>query len=159
MIRVNIGGTLYEVPEPGESPNWGREATDTIVALADVLNTLFTDGDILSTRYSISNNVEVFENVNGLLFNSNQVTSAIVTYSVNRSVAGTVITEYGGLYLNYKEDAPLDEKWSLSRVIYSGDAGIVFRCTDLGQVIYSTTDLAGLDYSGEIIFSAKVVPE
>ena len=159
MIRVNIGGTLYEVPEPGESPNWGREATDTIVALADVLNTLFTDGDILTTRYTINNNASVYENVNGLLFNSNQVTSAIVTYSVNRSVTGTMITEYGGLYLNYKEDAPLGEKWALSRVIYSGDAGIVFQCTDLGQVIYSTTDLAGLDYSGEIIFSAKVVPE
>ncbi len=158
MIRVNIGGTFYEVPEPGESPNWGREATDTIIALAEVLSALFTDGDILATRYTIDNNVGVSEAINGLLFNHTQVSSAMVTYSVSRTNDGVGVSEYGTLYLNYDEDAPIGEKWITTRIVFSGNAGVTFSCTDTGQVEYLSSDIPGATHTGTIVFSAKVVP-
>ena len=158
MIRVNIGGTFYEVPEPGESPNWGREATDTLVALAQVLSSLFSDGDILATRYNINNNVAVNESINGLLFNYTQITSSTVTYSVTRTTDTENISEYGVLYLNYDEEANVGEKWTVTRVVFSGNAGIVFSCTDDGQVQYKSSELVGVSHLGMIVFSDKVVP-
>lgn len=155
MIRVSIGGTIYEVPQVGESPNWGKEATDTIVALADVLNTLFADGDILTTRYNLNNNVSTFTPINGLLFNSVQTKSATVSYAVIRNTDDATVTEAGTLYLNY--DDGLGD-WDVTRTIQNGEAFMQFDTTNVGQVEYKAHDMAGLNYTGLIIFSAKTIP-
>lgn len=155
MIRVSIGGTIYEVPNVGESPNWGKEATDTIVALADTLGTLFADGDILTTRYNLANNVSTFSNINGLLFNYAQTRSAIVSYAVVRHTDLSTIAEAGTLYLTYNEG---DSDWDIVRTIQDGEAFLQFDVTSVGQVTYRSHDMAGLDYTGQIIFSAKTIP-
>lgn len=155
MIRINIGGTVYDFPEVGESPNWGKDATDVIVALADLVNTLFADGDILITRFNIANNTAVPAIINGLLFNYVQTASATVSYHVVRSTDDNKVTEFGSIYLNYDEDT---SEWVMTRVIQSGDASLVFTIDATGQVSYQSNDLTGANYEGLIVFSAKTIP-
>ena len=55
--QLTIAGTVYNFPVAGESPNWGAEATETISAIVDALNSLLGPGDILQTTESIQNDI------------------------------------------------------------------------------------------------------
>lgn len=159
MVQITIAGTVYQYPDVGESPNWGREATSVIQALAEALNTLFSPGDILSTKYNIDNNVSVAQPVNGLLFDSNVTRAATIPYAIYRTSTAqpTGHAEEGNLFIVYDDNASAGSKWVMSRTIVVGDSGVIFSISDLGQVSYQSTDLGVIGYSGSITFSARTL--
>lgn len=157
-VQIQIAGTTYNYPTSGDDPNWAGDATDTILALAAVVNTLFAPGDILNTSFAIGNNIQVATNINGLLFDPGTVRSANVGYVVYRTSddnpAGN--TESGVLQINFDDSAASGSKWSLT-IIANGDAGISFSILDSGQFCYASTDIGSLGYVGSIEFSAKTL--
>lgn len=155
-IPLNVNGTTYNYPSPGDNPSWGEDATGWSQAVTAVLATLLAPGDILQTSFTVQNNVTSASNVNGLLFDPAQVRASNIVYSVYRKTdsvtSGNV--ENGTLYINYDTNASSGNKWTLSQQ-KNGEAGITFSITDAGQFQYTTTNIAGANYIGQMKFTAK----
>jgi hypothetical protein len=152
-----VNGTTFNYPTPGDDAGtWGEPATDWAVEVTAVLATLLAPGDILQTSFTVQNNVTSPSNVNGLLFDPAQVRASNITYSVYRKTdsvtSGNV--ENGTLYINYDNNASSGNKWTLSQQ-KNGEAGITFSITDAGQFQYTTTNIAGANYIGQMKFSAR----
>lgn len=158
MPLLTVNNTTYDYPNPGTDPGWGESATAWAQAVTDVLNTLLAPGDILETSFAISNNVTSDTNINGLQFNGAVVRAANVEYSIYRTStlnpSGNV--QSGTILLTYDPTGIVGSKWVLSDV-RSGDAGVVFSCTDAGQVQYKSTDIDSTGYQGQIKFKAKTL--
>lgn len=159
-VQIQIAGTTYNFPTSGDDPNWGPDATDTISALAAVVNTLFAPGDILNTSFTISNNIAVVTNINGLLFDPGTVRAANVGYTVYRTSDDNPAghTESGTILINFDDDAAVNSKWSFT-IVNNGNAGIAFSILDSGQFQYLSSDIGSLGYVGNIVFTARALPK
>lgn len=151
MPELTIQGNTYNYPDPGQDPGWGSDASDWAQAVTDVLNFLVNPGDILETSFTIQDNTSVAANINGLRFDSSIVRAANVSYSIIRNGAN----QSGTLHLNYNSSAPAGSKWSLQEN-RSGDVGVVFSITDLGQVQYMSTSTGS---TATIRFSARTLSQ
>ncbi len=157
MVKIVIAGTTYEFPEVGEHPNWGREATEVIVALSDALGSLIVDGDILISQTPIANNVSIDSIINGLIFDSNKTQSAAITYTARRSTDTEFLVETGRIFITYNDAGLVGEKWIMTQLIDSGDAGIIFNLTDDGRFFYKSSDVTGGSYNGVLTFQARTL--
>lgn len=155
MIVVNLNNKTFQIPEPGQEPGWGEDVTAYLVELAEVLNFLVAPGDIINSTALIANNQTTPADVVGLVFSNAETRSARVSYQVKRSVTGTTLIQSGTLYLDWN---PGLSTWILTQDFTSGNAGILFSVTAGGQVKYTTDNLTGSGYQGEIVFSAKTLP-
>jgi hypothetical protein len=158
-IPLVVNGTTFNYPSPGEDSGlWGEDATGFAVEVASVLSTLLAPGDILQTTFTVANNVAVASNINGLLFDSSQVRAANITYSVYRKTDSFTSgnTESGTIYINYDNNASSGNKWKIYQQT-NGNAGIVFSILDSGQFQYTSTDITGANYIGDMRFSAKTL--
>lgn len=158
-VLLTLLGTTYEIPSPGESPNWAENLTAYLQAVNEYLLLVVDSNDILPTEENILNNQASEVLIKGLLFNSAQVRSANINYGIIRSTDSTSVVESGDILLTYDPDAPATEKW---RVVQrpndnSADSGVILTVTDAGQFYYKSTNLAGANYTGTIKFSAKVL--
>lgn len=157
-IPLTIAGTTFQYPESGTDPNWAEEASSWAVAVTDALNTLLSPGDILTTEFSIDNNISVPTNINGLVFDSGTVRAANVTYAVyrisNSNPSGHA--ETGLLKLIFDDSAGMGMKWKMTQDI-DGSSGVAFSIGDNGQFQYVSTDIGTLGYVGTITFSAKTL--
>lgn len=157
--QLTIAGTVYNFPVAGESPNWGAEATETITAIVDALNSLLGPGDILQTSETIENNVAIASTVNGLIFDPNVVRAATISYSVYRMSATNPsgFTEVSKAFIVYDDNAAIGQKWKMT-IESNGDAGITLSINDAGQVFYTSTDIGSSSYTGTIVFTARTLP-
>lgn len=157
--QLTIAGTVYNFPVAGESPNWGAEATETISAIVDALNSLLGPGDILQTSETIENNVAIPTTVNGLIFDPNVVRAATISYTVYRTSATNPsgYAETSKAFIVYDDNAPIGEKWKMT-IESNGDSGITLSITDVGQVLYTSTDIGDSSYVGTIVFIARTLP-
>lgn len=155
-IPLTIAGTTFNYPSSGQDPNWAEEASGWAVAVTDALNTLIGPGDILTTEFSIDNNISVATNINGLLFDSGFTRASNINYSVYRTSTANPAgnAETGTIYLIFDDSAPVNQKWKLSQN-KDGDAGVSFSIGDNGQVQYLSSDIGSVGYSGVIVFNAK----
>lgn len=151
-----VNNNTFAYPVAGDEPGWGEAATGWAVEVTDALQALEGTDDILQTTFNIANNVSSVSEVVGLIFNSAQVRSAIVEYSVYRKTDSNELAETGTLHLVYKNGGTINSKWAIGRVFFGDDAGILFTMTDAGQVQYTSTNVSGTNYSGTMHFSAKV---
>jgi hypothetical protein len=153
---LTINGTTYNYPDPGESPNWGDDSTGWAEAVTDALGTLLGAGDILQTTFSITNNITVADNINGLLFDPGVTRAANIDYSIYRisSTNTSGYAETGTIYIIYDTSAPVNNKWQLSQRT-TGNSGVTFSITDSGQVQYKSNDIGVSGYSGTMKFRAK----
>lgn len=156
--QLVIQGTTYNFPDPSEDPNWGAEVSDWAEAVTDVLSTFLGPGDILQSTATIANNQSVAASISGLIFDPAQVRAANVTYSIYRTSASSPsgFAETGTMYLIYDNNASSGNKWILSQRT-TGNSGVVFSVTDLGQIQYTSSNLLGGSYSGTLKFSAKTL--
>lgn len=117
---------------------------------------MLAPGDILTTSFSIDNNITVATNVNGLAFDPLTARSAIVSYSIYRTSTTTPSgnAEVGFIKLIYDDSAPAGSKWLITQSS-TGIAGVIFSITDAGQVTYKSTDIGAAGYSGVIKFVAR----
>ena len=158
-IPLTIQGVTYNYPESGTDPNWAEEASSWSSAVTSALNSLLGSGDILLSTATIANNQSSSADVSGMLFDPTSVRAANISYTIYR-VTATVTSgnaESGTIYITYDNNASSGNKWLLSQQI-NGSSGVTFSITDLGQVQYTSTSLAGASYSGTIKFSAKTLP-
>lgn len=149
--NITIGGTTYSLPTQGQNPAWGKDISDIIEALSDVLGTLSGTGDILTTNFTIANGQSSAANVSSLSFDVGTIRSAIVSYSIYRSTSTAEAGECGFLLLTYLTTA---NAWTLAS--YSNDdSGVSFSITAAGQLQYVSDTIAGSSYSGLMKFNAR----
>lgn len=150
-ISVVINGTTYSIPQQGENPPWGEDLSDVLNAIVTVLNSSVGSADILTTSFTVANNQSSAANVTGLSFDTTEVRSAIISYSIYRSTSLSELSECGHIFATYKSTA---NSWEFTPV-GTGDAGVTFSITSAGQVQYTSTNLSGTSYVGKLKFSAK----
>lgn len=155
-IPLTIAGTTFDCPQSGTDPNWGENASSWAVAVTEAIATLLGPGDILTTEFTIDNDITVPTAINGLLFDSGTTRASNISYSVYRTSTSQPSghVETGTIYLTFDDSAATGEKWKLSQ-IKNSEAGIVFSMGDDGQMLYLSTDIGAVGYVGVIKFSAK----
>ncbi len=158
-INVTINNQTFQYPAPGDSPGWGAEASDTIVAIAEALAQLLGPNDIPQTTFSIQNNISSFTNIANLIFNTGQVRGATVQYTIYRTsdTNPSGKAESGTINLVYDNSAASDSKWAFTVFGVTGNSGVTFSITDLGQFQYKSTDIGSAGYSGVMTFAAKAL--
>lgn len=159
-IQLIVAGTPYTYPESGEEPNWSGGATDWAIAVTAVLNTLVGPNDILSTTFTVNNDISVITNINGLLFDPGTVRAANINYAIYRTSTANPAgnAETGTIYLIFDNSASVGNKWQLGQRKI-GESGISFSITDSGQLQYQSSDIGTTGYFGEITFSAKTLDQ
>src|ERR1019366_608799 len=114
-VTLIVNNIPYEYPVPGDAPGWGQPATDWATEVTLVLNNLLGPNDIIESTFNIANNISSSTNVNGLTFNTGQVRSAFINYTVYRTSTAhpTGQAEAGELIIVYDNLAASRSKWSL----------------------------------------------
>lgn len=155
-----VNNVTFNYPEPGEDPGWGGEATDWAEEVTDVLNSLLGAGDILETTFNVANNVSVAANVIGLAFTATAVRAAVIEYSIYRTTDSSTSgnAETGMMNIVYDNNASSGNKWLLSRM-QDGESGVVFDITDGGQFTYTSSNIAGANYSGVMHFKSRTLAQ
>lgn len=154
MSDLKVNNRTYNYPDPGSEPGWGSEATDWAEAVTAVLDSLAGSGTIFETQAPILNSTLDTE-VPGLIFNPSISKTNRIIYRVTRSTDDEAFQEHGVLDFNYNDETNV---WEQGREITSGDyAKIEFEVQTNGQVIYTTEELLGLNYEGNIKFKSVSV--
>lgn len=150
-----VNNNTFNYPDPGEDVGWGSESSDWASEVTEVLGSLLSTGDILLATFNVANNVSVFTDIVGLAFTAGLVRSVNVQYSLYRISTGNPSgnAETGTLAIVYDNNASSGNKWLLSQTA-TGDGGITFDITDLGQFQYKTTDIGAPGYQGILKFKA-----
>jgi hypothetical protein len=157
---LTINGTNYIFPEQGTDPAWGEVVVDWAEAVTGQINSIVSEDEILTKSFVIVNNTTSASDVTGLVFDFTSVRAAIVSYTIIRTTS-TVTSgkaELGYINILYDGGASAGSQAIVQQDQLAGDAGVTFTCTDTGQVQYTSTNLAGLGYSGVMKFSATTKP-
>jgi hypothetical protein len=148
--QVTINGSTFNIPNQGSNPPWGEELSDLLIALVNVVNSTSGSADILLTNFNVANNQASAANVTGASWDTSQVRSFIMEYSIYRSSTTTEMSEVGNLYGTYKTSSGT---WDISQT-YGGTSGIVFSITPAGQLQYISSNFSGSSYVGKLKFKA-----
>lgn len=150
--EVQIGSSIYIIPEEGDKASWGEDTTAWIEAVTDALSTVQGPNDILQTSAILANNQAVPANITGLSFNTGQVQHIFVEFIIEREydAGATTITESGSIIGNYDGT---DFYISVDSV---GDSGVTFSITSAGQMQYTSDDKTN-HVSSQINFKAKTI--
>lgn len=155
--EVELSGTTYKIPKANSNPPWGEELNDFLNALANLYSGVIGVGDITETAAVIANNQTTEDAVSGLAFDSAVIRAAFIQYSIFRTTDTNTALEQGQLNVIYNPSGTVGSKWILQRESMGGDSGIEFTISDAGVVNYTSTDLTGPNYTGEIRFQAQAV--
>jgi hypothetical protein len=154
---LTVNNQPFETPIDGDPPGWGEQTSEWMAAVTDTLDELQGANDIPQTSFTVQNDISSAENVTGLSFNTGQVRSASIAYSVYRvsTAAPSGNSESGTMEIIYDNAAGAGSKWQMSVFGIAGNSGVSFTITDLGQVQYTSTDIDSVGYSGTMRFAAK----
>ena len=134
---IQIGSTIYRVPNEGDNPGWGEDLTEFFCAIGDALENVQGPNDILTTSATLANNQTIFVDIPGLVFNTAQVQRVEVKYLVFRTYdSGLSVKVESGLI-----EGNFDGTEFFISSEHVGDAGVEFEVTNTGQFQYKTTDL------------------
>jgi len=98
--------------------------------------------------FAIANNQAVAANVTGLLLVEADTKAARIEYSIDRHTASSNLQQVGVLSIIHDVT---DDVWRIEDTSSFDDCGVVFSITSGGQVQYTSTNLAGASYGGEMI--------
>ena len=154
MPSITIQGTVIDIPDSGESPNWAPAIIQFCEAVQDAIATFAAPYDVAQQIQNIGSSLLVSNvNIDGLTFPISEVVSSIIYYSVMRTTTTEALVETGELAVNYNGST-----WELQRLSTSsgpsGDAKITFNITSLGQVQFSTQTMTGSSHVGVISYRA-----
>ena len=160
MPKLIIKGTPITIPASGQAPNWAPAVIEAFQALTDAVNTFSGSFDIAPQTQSIDAfNPGTDIDVSNLVFPSSEVRSATIYFTVYRKTTdsgppdGMELTEWGTLEIGYNNSNPSGSKWSVVRE-GGGEAYIDFDVTDLGQVVFSTQAITGINHVGILSYRA-----
>lgn len=145
-----VGNDSFEYPVEGDNPGYGESATAWAEAVSRALLTVQQPNDVPVTTAAIINNVTVPTPILGFTFDTSEVIAINGEYIVKRRTDSQNLVQNGVIQGNFN-----GQNWNITHESTS-DAGITFDITASGQIVYTTTDVSGSNYVGEIIFKAKV---
>lgn len=107
-------------------------------------------GGLVQQEQAIGNN-QTGQNVSALLYDSLISRGAQVRYLVDRGTdtAANKVQQIGTLFIRYDSNT---SDWFISEGDMQGDAGVTFTITSGGQVQYTSSNLSGSNYYGNIYF-------
>lgn len=146
-ITLIVNNQPFEYPEQGEQQPWAEGATGWANEVTKVLNSVNGPSDILESSATINNNITIPTDISGFFFDSTTVRSFAVRGNIYRNIDGTEHTEeflLTGLYQG-------TSGWALGQQGL-GSAGVSFTITNLGQIQYTSSNLAGSVHTGLIKF-------
>lgn len=158
MPILTVNNIPFNYPEPGSPPGtWGEPATGWATEVTEVLGNIQGPNDIIETTFNIQNNISVFTTIAGLSFNTGEVRSAVINYSIYRTSTANPsgFSESGTIQITYDNSAGVGDKWSFTVYGITGNSGVTFTLTDAGQFQYKSTDINATGYSGIMNFRAK----
>jgi hypothetical protein len=149
---LTVGTEEFEFPIEGENPGYGESITDWAEAVTDALTNVQQPNDILTTTATINNNISSPTSIPGFSFDTSEVIAITGEYIVRRTTVSPAnnLVESGIISGNFD-----GTNWSITRT-QEGDADIEFTITSGGQIQYTSSDLSGTSYVGEVTFKAKV---
>lgn len=103
--------------------------------------------DLTKVTTTIANNQSSAASVTGFVIDGSRFRSFTARYWVYRTTASNEIVESGTISGAYKTTA---NSWQISIGNISGEAGVDFTMTSGGQLQYTSSNLAGASYSGNI---------
>lgn len=136
-IVLTVNNMPFDFPQEGEQAPWGQNVTDWATEVTRVLNSLKGSSDILETAAIISNNVTTFTDIPDFKFNPTTVRSFKVECNVYRSNGSQELVEVLTL-----TGLRTSTSWQLQQDGV-GNSGVTLDITDLGQVQYKSSNLAG----------------
>lgn len=152
--NVQIGSDIFEIPIEGESPPWGEEVTDCLVAIGDALTEVQNEADILPTSATLANNQPTPANIPGLVFNTGIVIAVEVDFFIKRIYdSGSTTVVERGKSLGYYDGSVFTIATETV-----GDSGVVISVTNGGQFQY-TSDNKPNSIENTIVFRAKTILE
>ena len=162
MPRITVKGTTFEFPNSSAAANWSPAVIETIQAIADAVNIFTGTFDVAPQTISIDTyNPGVNIAVDNLIFPPTDVRAVSVFYTVHRktdnstliSTDGVEIAETGTLELVYNNARSSGTKWEISRM-GEGDAFVSFSVSDLGQILFTTENVSGINHTGILSYRA-----
>lgn len=155
---LTFGSTIVDVPVSADSPNWAPGVTQAFEAIAETLSSVAGAFDVPAQSIVIDSSNPGVPNtdISALTFPVSNVRAVNIPYAVYRTTSSTTAYETGTLIAIYSANNAIGSKWEMSQDLI-GDGKIAFNITDLGQVQFTATALAGTSHTGKIIFSAKAI--
>lgn len=153
---ITIQGTIIDVPVSGTSPDWSPAMDAFMVAVQNALSGVAGAFDVSPQVLTIDSSNPGTADITGLAFAPTIVRAVFIKYAVFRTTTTTTAYESGELEAVYSPANPVNNKWDISRVL-NGDGQISFAISDIGQVSYTTTMIAGLNHSAKITYSATAL--
>lgn len=142
-IRANGGGPIGYV-----TASWWNIIRTALLAL-------FGDESATETAFTVVNNQAGAADVTACLVSSASSRGAVVKYDIRRK-SDTALSEVravGTLVLGYRLQS---SAWEiLGQDEYGDTHGVTFTVTAAGQVQYTSTNLAGANYVGELRFKVE----
>ena len=160
MPLININGVNVSFPSSGTSPNWSEAVIQAIELIAEALTISAGPFDIPPQNFIMTSNINNNVPIPNLEFPVTAVQGAMVFYGCQRSTSTTKVSQSGILILNYDPSQAPGSLWQITDEFASANssgADITFNVTDVGQLQFTTTSIAGTDYQGTINFRALAV--
>ena len=156
-IKLNIQGTVVEIPSSGAAPNWSSGVIEAFQAIEGALQGVAGPFDVSPQILTIdAYNPGIIVDMPNFAFPTSDVRAVSIVYSVYRNTTLTTVVESGNLQMVYNPAGPVNNKWDVARD-FVGDAQISFNVTDLGQVQFTTTTLSGSNHVGALSYQAKAL--
>lgn len=139
-------------PEPTQSNVYLIKAGKAVSATEILVNadlgasTLF-NRDVVISNQTITNNQTTPANITGAVYDGASFRAVILEYSIYRKTDTNEVSQVGQLRLAYKTDAGT---WSLSDDFSGDDAGVEFSVDGTGQILYTSSDLTGTNYTSKL---------
>ena len=132
----------------------GMATTSTVIALNPGASgsAIYIENDALQT-FAIANSVVSPTAVTGLLLNGAAYKGAFVHYAIDRSTASNQVVETGEIRASYKSSTTT---WIFDNTNVS-DAGVAFTINSSGQVLYTSTTVAGTSYVGTMTWNLETM--
>jgi hypothetical protein len=159
-VPININGITVNFPASGDSPNWSPAVIQAIELIAEALTISAGPFDIPPQNFVMTSNVNTNVPIPNLEFPVSAVQGSIIFYGVQRSTNSTKVSQSGILILNYDPTQSPGSLWQITDEFASANsngADITFNVTDVGQLQFSTTSIAGTGHTGTINFRALAV--
>jgi len=161
LPQINIQGTVIDFPNSAASPNWAEAVDQFVKAVEQALASVVGPYDVAPQALTIDSfNPGTNIPIAALSFPVSAVRSATIRYAVYRTTTTDIAGESGEISIFYNANGPISNKWEISQRILSGIIGagkISFNITDVGQIQFSTTALAGSNHVGKLTFVAQSI--
>ena len=160
---TTTGNSGNVIIKSGEATSGGNSGNIEITAGQ---STSGTEGDVLvagkkvvldsSELFTITNNQTSATSLTGIVFDKLDVKAVKLLINVERSTdtVAEQLNETGEIWLSYSAKK---DTWSIFLQSFGDDAGVTFTVTSGGQLQYTSTNLAGANYAGNLRISTVQV--